>query len=69
MNPDLPINLRLACEQLLEGVVRRDLARRAGQISEAYRRELGSQGVISDQFDATAYVLTRLPAPLPTHVR
>ena len=62
MNPDLPINLRLACEQLLEGVVRRDLARRAGQISEAYRRELGSQGVIGDQFDATAYVLTRLPA-------
>ena len=62
MNPGLPIELALASERLVEGVSRKDMAQRASRISDAYRSEASSHGVISDHLDATAYVLARLPA-------
>ncbi len=62
MNPGLPIELRLASERLVEGIARKEIAERAGRISDAYRGEEGSWSVIGDHLDATAYVLARLPA-------
>jgi ribosomal protein RSM22 (predicted rRNA methylase) len=62
MSFDLPPQLRLAADRLLEGVSRKDLAQRAGAISERYRAGGGSAKVVTSQADATAYVLTRLPA-------
>lgn len=62
MSFDLPPQLRLAADRLLEGVSRKDLATRAGAISARYRAGGGSAAVVASQADAMAYVLTRLPA-------
>lgn len=59
---DLPPQLRLAADRLLEGVSRKDMASRAGAISARYRAGGGSAAVVASQADAMAYVLTRLPA-------
>jgi ribosomal protein RSM22 (predicted rRNA methylase) len=62
MSYDLPPALRLAADRLMEGVSRKDMAQRAGAISRRYRGGGGSAAVVTSQADATAYVLTRLPA-------
>ena len=62
MSYDLPPPLRLAADRLMEGVSRKDMAQRAGAISQRYRGGGGSAAVVTSQADATAYVLTRLPA-------
>ena len=62
MSFDLPPQLRLAADRLMEGVSRKDMAERAGAISARYRAGGGSAAVVAGQADATAYVLTRLPA-------
>jgi ribosomal protein RSM22 (predicted rRNA methylase) len=62
MSFDLPPQLRLAADRLMEGVSRKDMAERAGAISARYRAGGGSAAVVASQADATAYVLTRLPA-------
>jgi ribosomal protein RSM22 (predicted rRNA methylase) len=62
MSFDLPPQLRLAADRLMDGVSRKDMAQRAGAISARYRSGGGSAAVIASQADATAYVLTRLPA-------
>lgn len=62
MSPDLPAPLRLAADRLMEGVSRRDMAERASAISARYRAGGTSAGVVGSAADATAYVLTRLPA-------
>lgn len=61
MSPDLPADLRLALDRLVEGRPRGDIARRATAISQAYRGGSGSD-VIESRDDALAYVLARLPA-------
>ncbi len=62
MSPDLPPALRLAADRLLEGVARKGLAERAAKISQTYRAGGTSAAAVTDQADATAYVLARLPA-------
>lgn len=62
MSYDLPPQLRLAADRLMEGVSRRDMAQRASAISARYRAGGGSAAVVGSSADATAYVLTRLPA-------
>ncbi|WP_340646784.1 small ribosomal subunit Rsm22 family protein [Phenylobacterium sp.] len=62
MSPDLPPALRLAADRLLEGVARKGLAERAAKISSGYRGGETSRAVITDEADAVAYVLSRLPA-------
>lgn len=62
MSFDLPPQLRLAADRLMDGVSRKDMAQRAGAISARYRAGGGSAAVVASQADATAYVLTRLPA-------
>lgn len=62
MSPDLPAALRLAADRLLEGVARKDLAERSAKISSGYRGGETSRAVVTDQADAVAYVLSRLPA-------
>lgn len=62
MSSELPAALASATDALLDGVSRRDLAERAGRVSAQYRRGGASAAVIGDQADATAYVLSRLPA-------
>ena len=62
MSPDLPPALRLAADRLLEGVARKGLADRAAKISQTYRAGGTSAAVVTDQADAMAYVLARLPA-------
>lgn len=62
MSYDLPPPLRLAADRLMEGVSRKDMAQRAGAISQRYRGGGGSAAVVISPADATAYVLTRLPA-------
>ena len=62
MSHGLPPALRLAADRLMEGVPRKDMAQRAGAISRRYRGGGGSAAVVTSQADATAYVLTRLPA-------
>ena len=47
---------------MLEGVSRKDLARRAAAISEHYREGGGSAAVIGNHLDVLAYLTTRLPA-------
>lgn len=61
MSPDLPFDLRASLDTLAEGRSRADLARRAAVISDAYRASLGSQA-ITDEEDALAYALVRMPA-------
>lgn len=62
MGPDLPAALRAAADQLLDGVSRRDLAERSARVSTTYRGGRTSAVAIGDTADATAYVLSRLPA-------
>ena len=62
MSPDLPPALRLAADRMLEGVARKGLAERATKISQTYRAGGTSAAVVTDQADAMAYVLARLPA-------
>jgi ribosomal protein RSM22 (predicted rRNA methylase) len=62
MSPDLPAPLRLAADRLLDGVSRKDMAERSASISARYRAGGTSAGVVGSAADATAYVLTRLPA-------
>lgn len=69
MSYDLPPTLRLAADRLMEGVSRKDMAQRAGAISQRYRGGGGSAAVVTSQADATAYVLTRLPATYAACVR
>mgnify|MGYP001336630252 CR=1 FL=1 len=69
MSFDLPPQLRLVADRLLEGVSRKDLAGRAGAISARYRAGGGSAAVVASQADAMAYVLTRLPATYAADAR
>lgn len=62
MSPDLPPALRQAADRLLEGVSRKGLAEQSARISSQYRAGQTSAGVVGSAADATAYVLTRLPA-------
>ncbi len=62
MSPDLPPALRQAADRLLEGVSRKGLAEQSARISAHYRAGQSSAGVVGSASDATAYVLTRLPA-------
>lgn len=62
MAPDLPPTLRQAAERLLQGVSRKGLAEQSAKISAQYRAGQTSAGVVGSAADATAYVLTRLPA-------
>lgn len=62
MSPDLPAPLRIAADRLLEGVARKGLAERAAKISSGYRGGETSRAVVTDEADAMAYVLSRLPA-------
>lgn len=62
MGPELPAALRAAADRLLEGVSRGDLARRAARVSTTYRSGGTSAAAIGGVEDATAYVLSRLPA-------
>ena len=62
MDPALPAALRAAIDQALEGRARDGLARRAGAISEGYRKGRASRGLVKDGTDALAYALTRTPA-------
>ncbi|MFN3521288.1 MAG: small ribosomal subunit Rsm22 family protein [Phenylobacterium sp.] len=62
MGPELPAALRAAVEALLEGASRKDLARRSAQVSNTYRGGGSSATAIVEDADATAYVLSRLPA-------
>jgi len=62
MGPELPAALRAAADRLLEGVSRRDLAQRAARVSTTYRSGGTSAAAIGGAEDATAYVLSRLPA-------
>lgn len=62
MSPDLPPALRQAADRLLDGVSRKGLADQSAKISAQYRAGRSSAGVVGSAADATAYVLTRLPA-------
>ncbi len=57
----LPPDLTNAIAALLEGVSRKDLARRAETMSEAYREGRTSSG-IAGELDVSAYVAARMPA-------
>ena len=57
----LPATLVAALDRLTEGVSRNELARCAAAISNAYRGGGGSK-VISNDTDALAYALVRMPA-------
>ena len=61
MNPALPPVLAAAIQKLLEGVSRKDLARRAEAMSAAYRKG-GTSSAIAADLDAAAYVAARMPA-------
>jgi ribosomal protein RSM22 (predicted rRNA methylase) len=61
MNTALPAAWAGTIAQLLEGVSRKDLAARAGNLSAAYRSGKGSGGVVGRE-DALAYLLARAPA-------
>jgi ribosomal protein RSM22 (predicted rRNA methylase) len=61
MNPSLPPALTNAIAALLEGVSRKDLARRAGVLSDGYRQGRSSSAV-AGTLDVAAYVAARMPA-------
>jgi ribosomal protein RSM22 (predicted rRNA methylase) len=58
----LPVDLRGAIDQALEGVSRNSLAERASRISEIYRAGGASSLAICDEMDALAYAVARMPA-------
>ncbi|HEY2835937.1 MAG TPA: small ribosomal subunit Rsm22 family protein [Rhizomicrobium sp.] len=57
----MPPALLTAIAVLLEGVSRKDLARRADKLSAAYRQG-GTSAIVADEGDALAYLVTRMPA-------
>ena len=57
----LPPALTSAIAALLEGVSRKDLARRAQTLSDAYRQGRSSSG-IAGELDVAAYIAARMPA-------
>ena len=60
---ELPILLRQAVDQALEGVALADLMRAAANLSERYRGETRDGRLhLSDDLSAKAYLATRLPA-------
>jgi ribosomal protein RSM22 (predicted rRNA methylase) len=61
MNPALPPALTNAIAVLLEGVSRKDLARRAQSLSDGYRQGRSSSAV-AGALDVAAYVAARMPA-------
>ncbi len=61
MNPAFPPALDAAIAAMLEGVSRKDLARRASALSAAYRAGQSS-GLVAGRDDALAYLLARAPA-------
>jgi ribosomal protein RSM22 (predicted rRNA methylase) len=61
MNAALPSDLAAALDHELEGRSRKELARRADALSNAYRSGGGSD-IIASAEDALAYALVRLPA-------
>ena len=61
MNPALPPALTKAIAVLLEGVSRKELARRAQSLSDGYRQGRSSSAV-AGQLDVAAYVAARMPA-------
>jgi ribosomal protein RSM22 (predicted rRNA methylase) len=61
MNPALPPALTNAIAALLEGVSRKDLARRAQALSDGYRQGRSSSA-IAGALDVAAYVAARMPA-------
>ena len=62
MDPALPAALRVAINLRLEGQAREGLARRAGALSEGYRKGRASSALVRGAEDALAYALTRTPA-------
>ena len=52
MSFDLPPQLRLAADRLMDGVSRKDMAQRAGAISARYRAGGGSAAVVASQAEA-----------------
>ena len=61
ISPDLPAALRAALEARLQGVSRNAAAERAAAISRTYR-DGGGSTVITNEADALAYALARMPA-------
>src|SRR5690349_5816570 len=60
---ELPVLLRRAIDQALEGVALSELTRAAGALSERYRGETRDGRLhLSDDLAARAYLATRLPA-------
>jgi ribosomal protein RSM22 (predicted rRNA methylase) len=60
---ELPVLLRQAVDQALEGVALADLTRAAASLSERYRGETRDGRLhLSDDLTAKAYLATRLPA-------
>ena len=57
----MPPTLLTAIAELLEGISRKDLARRAERLSASYRQGGTSAGV-ADDADALAYLVARMPA-------
>lgn len=62
MGPELPAALAAAADALMEGASRRDLAERSAKVSSTYRAGGTSASAIGGAADATAYVISRLPA-------
>ena len=62
MNPVVPAALKVAIDDLLQGVSRKDLAARSQGISTAYRGGDGSARAIASEADVLAYLVARLPA-------
>ena len=62
MNPALPPRLKAAAAALLEGVSRKDLAETSQAISAHYRKGQGSAQAVTQNTDALAYLVARLPA-------
>ncbi|MGE5511387.1 MAG: small ribosomal subunit Rsm22 family protein [Bacteroidota bacterium] len=59
---ELPQQIKAGLEAQLYGVSRRELARRAAQLSTSYRAASASQAVIATPQDALAYAVARMPA-------
>jgi ribosomal protein RSM22 (predicted rRNA methylase) len=61
ISPDLPAELKVALDAMLEGMSRSDIATRAALISRTYR-DGGTSAAIRSETDALAYALARMPA-------
>jgi ribosomal protein RSM22 (predicted rRNA methylase) len=58
----LPADLRAAIARALEGVSRKELARRAARMSELYRAGQATDAALHGELDALAYAVSRMPA-------